>query len=110
MICPILRDRKVTLYKDTWLKHICSEHYEVKSLLRIIEHTISSKKDDTVLVYQKHRDPNAVAIFKQCYQLNPYYMYIAITVKIVSDKMAIVTSCYGKYDITNLDMEVYDGR
>lgn len=109
-ICPFLRNRKVTLYKDTWLNHICDAHQEVKGCAELIRKTLSQGKDSTISVYQKRRDPNAIAIYKKCVNLDPLYSYIAITVKFHNDRIADMTSCYGKHDITNLDMEDYDGH
>jgi len=110
VICPGLRNRKVTLYKDTWIDHICEIHQEVKDCVGFIERVLSSKKDSTIEIYQKYRDPDAIAIYKKCPHLEPLYSYIAITVKFFNDRTAVMTSCYGKQDISSLDMEVYDGH
>lgn len=61
-------------------------------------------------MYQKQRDPSRIAIFKKCPHLLPYYNYIKIAVKLINDKEARVTSCYGQDNVPGFDMEAYDGR
>ena len=110
VICPFLRNRKATLYKDTWSNKICEAHQEVRGCLDLIKKTLSNKTDSTIEIYQKHRDPDAIAIYKKCPHLEPLYSYISITGKIINDRIVVMTSCYGKHDIANLDMGVYDGH
>ena len=107
--CPYLH-RTVILFDDTWRHKISKEHKEVSNRADLVKKILESPLDDTVAVYQKQRDPSRVAIFKKCPHLLPYYNYIKITVKLINDKEARMTSCYGQDNVPGFDMEAYDGR
>ena len=107
--CPYLH-RTVTLFDDIWRHKISKEHKEVRDHIDFVKKVLESELDETVAVYQKQRDPSKIAIFKKCPHLLPYYSYIKITIKLINEKEARMTSCYGQDNVPGFDMEVYDGR
>lgn len=107
--CPFVH-RTVTLFNDIWCHKISKEHKEVRDRIDLVEKILKSPLDDTIAVYQKQRDPSRIAIFKKCPHLLPYYNYIKITLKLINDKEARMTSCYGQNNVPGFDMEAYDGR
>lgn len=107
--CPYIH-RTVILFDDIWRHKISKEHKEVRDRIDLVEKILKSPLDDTIAVYQKQRDPSRIAIFKKCPHLLPYYNYIKITLKLINDKEARMTSCYGQNNVPGFDMEAYDGR
>ncbi len=107
--CPYLH-RTVTLFDDVWRHKISKEHKEVRDRADLVKKILESPLDDTIAVCQKQREPSRIAIFKKCPHLLPYYNYIKITVKLINEKEARMTSCYGQDNVPGFDMEAYDGR
>ena len=102
--CPYL-NRNVTLYRNTWYDHIVTEHPRVSNRIPYIKEIIS-KDTKEIFKYRKKRNPNKIALFKECPHQKPLNKYIKIAIELIDDKKAVITTVHGQNNLPGNDMEV----
>lgn len=84
--CPYLK-RTILLTRNTWHGHIVIEHPHVSNRLDLIEQTLLGDGKD-VRIYQRIKDHNRVALFKECSHFRPFNKYLKIALLLVGDSEA----------------------
>ena len=101
--CPYF-NRTAILYLDTWRYKILPHHPEVKSCVRFIEETIVAMNKSS-MVYRKLKEPESIAVFKECHLLAPLYRYMKIALRLIDNRIAVITTAHGLNNAPSKGME-----
>ena len=103
VLSPYLK-RTVILTKETWFRKIVPGHPEVSNRIELVKKVLT-QDDKDLEKYKDRRNPDKMAILKECPHLRPLNKYIKVAVELINSNRAVVTTVQGINNLLDLYME-----
>lgn len=105
--CSALR-RRVVLFRHTWEGHVLPQHPAVRHKIPLIKKVLESEA--VADLYEQIEYPKRVFIQFKCPDFLPINNFIRVTMKILDEKKAIVTSAYPVNSFPKEGVRKYESR